>query len=74
MSFATFMASPKGRGGRVLLGLFLLGLGFWLRGPRGKALMALGLIPILAGLGNVCLLAPFLRVPFNGRDLNRSRS
>ena len=70
MPFATFMASPKGRVCRVVVGLVLMGVGYWLRGNRGKALMALGLVPLLAGVGNGCVLATLLHVPFNGRKLD----
>ena len=63
MKFARLMASPAGRLLRVLVGLSLLGRGST-RGSVG--LMAAGLVPLLAGLFNVCVLAPLLHAPFRG--------
>ena len=63
MKFARLMASPAGRLLRVFVGLILLGRG----STRGNVgLMAVGLVPLLAGLFNVCVLAPLLHVPFRG--------
>jgi hypothetical protein len=73
MGLARFMASPWGRGGRILLGL---GLMLWGIGSVGGALgwvMAIaGLLPLTLGIINGCILAPFLHVPFKGFDLPQS--
>ncbi len=70
MAFARFMASPLGRGLRIVLGLVLIiyGLGF-VGGGTGWILAAVGLLPLTLGIINGCILAPLLKVPFKGSDL-----
>jgi hypothetical protein len=67
------MASPLGRGGRIVLGVALI---FWgigsVRGVAGWVIAIAGLLPLTLGLINGCILAPFLKVPFWGSDLPRS--
>ena len=73
MGFARFMASPLGRGGRIALGLALIGVGLGVVGGVGGWIMAIaGLLPITLGVINGCILAPILRVPFKGSDLPAS--
>ena len=73
MGFARFMASPLGRGGRIILGL---GLIYWGLGKVGGVLgwiIAIGgLLPLTLGIINGCILARFLHVPFRGADLPKS--
>ena len=73
MGFARFMASPLGRGGRIVLGLALIGWGIGnVGGVVGWAIAIAGLLPVTLGIINGCILAPFLHVPFKGSDLPRS--
>jgi hypothetical protein len=73
MGFARFMASPLGRGGRIVLGLALIGWGIGiLGGVLGWVIAIAGLLPVTLGIINGCILAPFLHVPFKGADLPRS--
>jgi hypothetical protein len=69
MSFARFMASPTGRGIRVLVGVVLILWGGVIGSAGGYVMAAVGLVPLLAGAFNVCLLAPILKTPFSGRRL-----
>jgi hypothetical protein len=73
MGFARFMASPLGRGGRIVIGLALI---FWgiggVRGVAGWVIAIAGLLPLTLGIINGCILAPFLHVPFKGSDLPQS--
>ncbi len=69
MGFARFMASPFGRGGRIVLGLGLIALGFVLGDVIGLVIAIVGLLPLTLGIINGCILAPFLKVPFKGADL-----
>jgi len=73
MGLAKFMASPSGRGLRIVIGLALI---YWglarVGGTNGWILAVVGLLPLTLGLINGCILAPFLRVPFRGSDLPKA--
>jgi hypothetical protein len=71
MSFAKFMASPLGRGIRIVVGLALMYWGFTRGTPGGTVVGIVGIVPLLAGTFNWCLLAPFLGVPFQGSKVPR---
>lgn len=66
MSFVTFMSSSAGRGVRVVAGLALIVVGF-LAGGGWLALALVGLVPLAAGVFDVCLFAPLAKLPFSGR-------
>jgi len=67
-AFACFMARPAGRLLRIVAGLALIAWGWTMRGTTmGTVLMIVGVVPILAGVLNVCLLAPIIGAPFSGR-------
>lgn len=65
---AAWMATPFGRGARVLLGAILIGAGARIEGTVGIALALVGLVPIAAGVLDVCLVAPVLGAPFMGAN------
>lgn len=69
MEFARFMATPAGRGIRILFGLILIWLGLAMDKPAGYVLEALGLIPVIAGTLNLCFLGPILGAPLRGQDV-----
>jgi len=65
MAFAEFMATPLGRGLRIVFGGFLIYLGLnVLQGIAGTVVAVLGIVPIATGLLNICLLGPLFRAPF----------
>ncbi len=66
MRLASWMATASGRGLRVLVGLVLIGVGIEIGGVLGLVLGIVGLVPALAGIGNVCLIAPLFRAPLRG--------
>ena len=67
-TFACFMAKPLGRGIRIVAGLALIAWGWSMRGETaGTVLMSVGLVPLLAGVFNICLIAPIIGAPFSGR-------
>ena len=68
-AFAVFMASTAGRVLRIVAGIALMTWG-WAMHDRtvGVVLMVVGLAPLLAGVFNVCLIAPIIGAPFAGRD------
>lgn len=71
MAFASFMSSAAGRILRMLVGLGLIGLGVFLIAatstiPIGILLAVVGLLPLVAGLADVCIFAPLFGAPFSG--------
>lgn len=67
-AFACFMAKPAGRLLRIALGVALIAWGWSLRDETaGTVLVILGVVPILAGVLNFCLIAPIIGAPFSGR-------
>ncbi|MGC8625934.1 MAG: YgaP-like transmembrane domain [Acidimicrobiales bacterium] len=62
MALVRFMGTRAGRATRVVAGLVLIGLGSWLQGGWW-ALAGIGLVPLAAGLANVCLLGPLFHAP-----------
>ena len=73
MSFARFMATPAGRGIRVAAGIALIIAGLVIGSAGGYVLAAVGLVPLLAGALNVCVIAPLLKAPFRGKGLTNPR-
>ncbi|MCY7380691.1 MAG: DUF2892 domain-containing protein [Gemmatimonadaceae bacterium] len=72
-AFAAFMASGAGRLLRIVAGLALIGWGWSMREQTaGIVLMVVGLVPLLAGVFNVCVIAPLIGAPFAGRDARRT--
>ena len=65
MSFSKFMSTGLGRSIRVVAGVILIVLGF-VGGGGWIALSVVGLVPLIAGLMNVCLLAPLMGQPLRG--------
>ena len=71
MAFASFMSSATGRILRMLVGLVLIGWGVFLAVAAstitiGIILVVVGLLPLMAGLTDVCVFAPLFGAPFSG--------
>lgn len=66
MRLVKLMSSSAGRLARVLAGLVLIVVGLAL-GGGWLTLSAIGLIPLFAGVFNVCLLAPLMGQPLKGQ-------
>jgi predicted cobalt transporter CbtA len=72
MGFAKFMTSMLGRGIRIVVGMALVLAGLLtMHGATGIILAVVGLVPLLAGILNVCVFAPLFGGPFNGRDVQK---
>ena len=72
-AFFKFIASPTGRLTRVIAGLALAAWGYFgLAGTTGIIVIVIGLVPLLAGLFDVCVFAPLFRLPFGGGELRKS--
>lgn len=70
MRFAEFMASPLGRGLRVVFGGVLIYVGLSVvQGVAGTIIAAAGIVPIATGLLNVCLIGPLIGAPMKGSSL-----
>ncbi|MCJ7435375.1 MAG: DUF2892 domain-containing protein [Anaerolineales bacterium] len=70
-----FLASRNGRIVRIVVGAALVAWGFfgnfnsaWV----GAILIIVGLVPLLAGIFDVCVFAPLFGKPFNGKKLRAS--
>jgi len=65
--FARFINTPTGRLVRIVAGLALVGWGYTQRGSgTGVVLMLVGLIPLAAGIFNICIISGLLGGPWSG--------
>ena len=65
--FVSFIASPAGRMIRILAGIGLFALGILgLGGTDGYIVSAVGAVPLLTGIFDICLLSPLLGCPVSG--------
>jgi hypothetical protein len=75
MNLIDFLASGAGRVVRVVAGLVLVGVGIYLlTGPSvvaGLIVGIIGLIPLFAGLFDVCVFAPLFGAPFQGASIRQ---
>jgi hypothetical protein len=70
MGFAQFMSSGLGRGLRIVAGIILIAVGLAVVGGTGGIVLAVvGLVPLLAGVFDVCLFAPLFGAPLKGADV-----
>lgn len=68
--FVAFMASTAGRITRIVAGLALIAWGLLgLGGTVGLVVAIVGAVPLLAGLLDVCLLAPLFGAPLSGAKI-----
>jgi hypothetical protein len=69
-AFAQLIAGTSGRIARVVAGLVLIGVGMGvIGGTTGTVVSVVGLAPLAAGTFDVCLVAPLVGAPFQGRDI-----
>ncbi len=72
-SFFRFIASSGGRVIRVVAGLILILAGLvWMHGLAGMVVAVIGLVPLLAGVFDWCVLAPLFGLPFVGAHLRQA--
>lgn len=69
MELARFMATPEGRGLRIAAGTAMIIVGISRGTWTGRLVATLGLVPLMAGALNICVLAPLLHVPVDGNDV-----
>jgi hypothetical protein len=68
MSFVSFMRGPAGRGTRVLVGAGMIAAGIAIGGTAGVALAIVGVVPLVAGITNICLFAPLFGLTLRGQQ------
>ena len=65
--FVRFMASASGRGLRIVAGLAIIAWGFFgLGGNEAYVISAIGAIPLLAGILDICIFGPLFGCPLEG--------
>ena len=76
MGFAKFMASVPGRILRIVAGLALILIGLFLvKGIGGIILAVVGVIPLTAGLFDICIIgALFLGTPLRGEEIRSDKA
>jgi hypothetical protein len=66
-AFVGFMASPAGRILRIVAGSAIIAWGLLVVGePNGKIIAAVGALPILTGVFNICVVGPLFGSPLSG--------
>ena len=73
MSLLSFFATNAGRLTRVIAGVVLVVAGA-LIGGAGWILAVVGLVPLIAGATDVCVLAPLMGKPFSGKQFRADAS
>lgn len=73
MGLAKFMAQMPGRLIRIVAGVALIVVGLFVMGGSngeigGIIVAVIGILPILAGAFNFCLIAPIIGAPFSGKE------
>ena len=70
--FVRFMASGMGRVARIIAGFVLIGLGLGvLGGTTGIVVSIVGVVPIVAGALDVCLISALFGGPLSGSAIRR---
>ncbi len=68
MAFVKFMSSTAGRILRVVAGLILMWVGFiMLGGLPGIIVGIIGILPLVAGIIDICVFAPLFGGPLSGK-------
>lgn len=68
-----FLGSMTGRIVRAVAGIILIVIGLLLvKGTGGWVLAIVGLLPVAAGVFDVCLFAPLFGLPFRGAALRKA--
>jgi hypothetical protein len=72
-----FLGSTAGRVTRAVAGVILIVVGLVLiKNVGGWIVAIIGLVPLAAGVFDLCVFAPLFKLPFNGaklRDATRSK-
>ena len=67
--FLTFMTSMAGRGAKIILGLLISSLGFFVVGGTiGTIMIIVSLLPIISGLSDFCVAGFAMGYPLKGAE------
>ncbi|MBI1424240.1 MAG: hypothetical protein GC149_12285 [Gammaproteobacteria bacterium] len=69
LKFARFKSGPLGRTIDTILGLALIWWGSSLSSLFKDLALVIGIFALLAGVLNVCWVAPIIGIPFRGKDI-----
>ena len=71
MTFVAFMASAAGRWIRIVAGVVLVVVGWRMQSGAGTVLALIGFVPLLAGVFDLCVLAPLFGYPMGGTAIRK---
>lgn len=72
--FVKFMASTAGRVTRIVAGIALIALGLLVvQGTAGIVVAVIGVVPLVAGLVDICLFAPLFGSPLSGPKIRAGK-
>jgi Inner membrane protein YgaP-like, transmembrane domain len=69
-----FLATPAGRVVRIVAGFVLICLGYFLGGATAVILMIVGLVPLVAGVLDLCFISALLGGPLTGAHVRELKS
>lgn len=69
--FVSFIASPAGRLTRVVIGVVMIAAGLKAASNAGNFVALLGLVPLLAGALDYCVLGKLLGGSYKGAEMRR---
>ncbi len=70
MSLIEFLATTTGRWIRIVAGVVLVALGlFVIKDTVGIVIAVIGLVPLIAGVVDVCVFAPLFGASFYGKQI-----
>jgi len=72
LRFARFKSGPLGRTIDTMLGLALIWWGCELSSVVKDLAVVIGALALLAGVLNVCWVAPIIGIPFRGKDVPKA--
>ena len=74
MTLIDLIGSQPGRAARVLAGAGLIAAGLRRGDGRGRLVATAGLVPLSAGVADVCLLGPLVHGPVRGQAFREQRA
>ena len=74
MPLIKFLASTTGRWVRIIAGIALIAIGLLVvQNTGGIVLAVVGLVPLVAGIADLCVFAPLFGAPLSGKAIRSTR-